>query len=98
MGTRSRLEAFAGKLLRGQPATVVTLGGSVTFGAGASDPNKTAWPARLLDWLEYAFPRSKLTLLNRAIPATTSGLTALCAERLVPKVAGCWVAGRVLRG
>eukprot|EP00887_Chlorella_sp_A99_P000046 scaffold16.g46.t1 len=84
LGSGARMARLASKLLAGQPATVVLLGGSVTFGSGATWWG-SAFPALFFDWLQKSFPDSNLTLLNRSIPASTSGLTAMCSERLVPQ-------------
>eukprot|EP00887_Chlorella_sp_A99_P003009 scaffold9.g3009.t1 len=84
LGSGGRLSAFAAKLLAGQPVTVVMLGGSVTYGAGAS-LWFSAYPILFADWLLKSFPRSNVTFLNHAIPASTSGLSSMCSERLVPE-------------
>ena len=83
LGSGSQMAALARKLLSGQRITAVVLGGSVTYGAGATNLS-ASFPGRLEAWLRYAFPASAATVLNRGIPASTSGLSAMCSERLVP--------------
>ena len=62
--------------------TVVALGGSVSAGHGVVDP-EDGWVSRVFRWIEETFP-AKHTLLNRAIPATTSGYVSACVPELVP--------------
>lgn len=64
---------------------VVSLGGSVTAGAGALSPAH-AYPARFMDWVNATFPHPGHQLVNRGIGATSSGIFALCAERMMPTV------------
>lgn len=47
---------LARKLLSGQPISVAALGGSLTFGKGASSPGRTDWVSLLAAWLRDSFP------------------------------------------
>ena len=62
---------------------MVALGGSVSAGHGVLDPGN-GWVSRVFAWIEDAFPGQGHRLLNRAIPATTSGYTSACVPELVP--------------
>lgn len=52
--------------------TVGYLGGSITEGAGASDPSSTSWASRTSKWLQERFPDVDFTFRNRAIGGTGS--------------------------
>lgn len=64
------------KLQGGQPVTVAYFGGSITAGAGASNPEKTSYRALMTQWLQNTFPQSKITEVNAAIGGTGSDLGA----------------------
>lgn len=59
-------------LAAGRPVTVGFLGGSVTAGAGASDPEKTSWRALVSRHLQSKFPDSAFRFVNGAIGGTDS--------------------------
>ena len=61
----------------------MALGGSVSAGHGVLDPDN-GWVSRIFTWLEETFPNPGHRLLNRAIPATTSGYISACVPDLVP--------------
>lgn len=54
-GSGARIERVAAKLLAGQPIVAVTLGGSVTRGAGASNISRN-YPSRFFDFIRATFP------------------------------------------
>lgn len=83
-GSGEMLARFARRMLAGQPSTVVTIGGSITYGMGASWWG-SAFPTLFFDWLQKSFPKADHTMVNKAIPAATSGLFAVCTEQLVPE-------------
>ncbi|KAI7842255.1 hypothetical protein COHA_003896 [Chlorella ohadii] len=83
-GTGQRLERLVAKLMAGQPITAVTIGGSVTWGAGATNRTTHSFPARFFEFLSAAFPHKDHALMNKAISATNAGTFATCTERLVP--------------
>lgn len=68
----------------GEALTVVALGGSISAGHGVHDPGN-GWVSRVFTWLQETFPSAKHNLLNRAIPATTSGYISACMPELVPE-------------
>ncbi len=55
------------KLRAGAPVTIAYLGGSITAGAGASNPEKSSYRALVTDWLRKNYPKSEITELNAAI-------------------------------
>ena len=68
----------------GSAITVVALGGSISAGHGVVDPGN-GWVSRVFSWIEDTFPGPKHRLLNRAIPATTSGYISACVPELIPR-------------
>lgn len=68
----------------GEPITAVALGGSISAGHGVKDPGN-GWVARIFTWISETFPNTEHKLLNRAIPATTSGYVSACVPDLVPE-------------
>ena len=59
-------------------------GGSITEGAGASDPEKTSWRALTTAWLAQRFPEFTVTGVNAAIGGTGSDLGAFrCSHDLL---------------
>ena len=65
---------FCARAERGERLTVVFLGGSLTWGANASDPNRTSWRARIAGKLESRFPNAHFKFVDAAIGGTGSGL------------------------
>ncbi|MGJ3244161.1 MAG: GDSL-type esterase/lipase family protein [Opitutales bacterium] len=53
------------------------LGGSITEGAGASDPETRSWRALTVEWLRERFPEAAITATNAAIGGTNSTFGAL---------------------
>jgi lysophospholipase L1-like esterase len=62
----SPLTRTAQRLAAGQPVTIVAIGSSSTFGAGASS-RAAAYPARLEAELRARFPHSQITVINRGV-------------------------------
>lgn len=58
--TRSRLE-------KDKELNVAFIGGSVTAGAGASQPNVTSWRGRTVQWFRDTYPNCTIRELNAAI-------------------------------
>ena len=54
-GSGARIERVAARLLAGQPITAVTVGGSVTRGAGASKVSKQ-YPEMFFQFIQSTFP------------------------------------------
>lgn len=78
-GTGQRLRRVAAKLLAGKPIRAVTLGGSVTYGNGASSPRR-AYAGRFFEFIRAAFPHRR----GVAIAAAPQGCRAVKARGKVP--------------
>ncbi len=57
---------IARRLASGEPLTIVAVGSSSTFGAGASSP-AASYPSRLAVELKRRFPGHRITVLNRGV-------------------------------
>ncbi|HEY3418513.1 MAG TPA: SGNH/GDSL hydrolase family protein, partial [Armatimonadota bacterium] len=60
----------------GDTLTVAFLGGSLTWGARASDPQMTSYRALLSQRLEQTYPRAHFRFIDAAIGGTGSQLGA----------------------
>ena len=70
------LERVAGRISAHQPLTIVAIGSSSTFGAGASSP-AMSYPSRLAIELRALLPRTSITVINRGVNGdTTEGMLA----------------------
>jgi len=65
----------------GEPLSVVFFGGSLTWGANASDPQRTSYRALMGDCLRRKYPRSPLAFHDAAIGGTGSKLGLFRLER-----------------
>ncbi|EIE19265.1 hypothetical protein COCSUDRAFT_58561 [Coccomyxa subellipsoidea C-169] len=83
VGDSRRMERFFGKLLRGEPVTMVTLGGSISAGQGVT-VSSDAYIPRIYEWVSSVFPHKNHRFLNRALPGTTSSYVSPCALQMVP--------------
>jgi lysophospholipase L1-like esterase len=63
---QSPLKRVAKKLASSLPLTIVAIGSSSTFGAGASSPDHS-YPSRLAAELKSLWPRTAVTVLNRGV-------------------------------
>ncbi|HCE42579.1 MAG TPA: hypothetical protein DET40_03425 [Lentisphaeria bacterium] len=75
------LNSFYRKLGQGKPAKIAYLGGSITFGATASDPLKTSWRALNAEYLKRKFPRGHLGPIDAAIGGKGSKLAVFRMDR-----------------
>jgi lysophospholipase L1-like esterase len=60
------LKRVAQRIAGGQSLTIVAIGSSSTFGAGASSPEHN-YPSRLAAELQAAYPKMSITVLNRGV-------------------------------
>lgn len=60
------LPRTASKLAPGRTLTIVTIGSSSTYGAGASEP-RMAYPSRMMKMLAAEFPGTRVRVLNRGV-------------------------------
>lgn len=63
-----------------RPVKINVLGGSISFGHGASRPGETDWFSLLRAWLPRAFPKARLEFHNGCVPATPAAFMTLCLE------------------
>ncbi|MBX3742006.1 MAG: SGNH/GDSL hydrolase family protein [Akkermansiaceae bacterium] len=75
------LATFASKAERREPLSVVFFGGSLTFGANASDPNITSYRGRMMEWLRGKYPHTPITFHDAAIGGSGSQLGMFRLER-----------------
>lgn len=75
-GDRTRLWRVMERAERGEAITVGVLGGSITMGAQASEP-EYRYANHVLRWWQEQFPQAKFTLINAGIGATSSDYGAL---------------------
>jgi len=67
-------QSFDQKAKDGQSLTVAFLGGSLTWGANASDPNRTSYRALMGQWLTQTYPKAHFTFVDAAIGGTGAQL------------------------
>jgi acyl-CoA thioesterase I len=60
------LKRVAQRIAGGQPLTIVAIGSSSTFGAGASSPEHS-YPSRLAIEFQALYPKMSITVLNRGV-------------------------------
>lgn len=72
---------FAQRAEAGERLNVVFFGGSLTWGAQATDPQRTSYRARMGDKLEAAYPKAHFRFWDAAIGGTGSQLGAFRVER-----------------
>ena len=65
----------------GEPLSVVFFGGSLTWGANASDPQTTSYRALMADYLRNRYPRAPFVFHDAAIGGTGSNLGMFRLER-----------------
>jgi acetyl esterase/lipase/lysophospholipase L1-like esterase len=65
----------------GESLTVAFLGGSLTWGAQATDPLKTSYRALIGQWLESKYPQAHFTFVDAAIGGTGSQLATFRLQR-----------------
>lgn len=78
---RRNIGAFFGKLRAGKAITIAYLGGSITAGAGAGNPEKSSYRALVTEWLRKNHPRNEISEINAAVSGSGSLYGALRARR-----------------
>lgn len=68
------LAQFDKKARSGTPVSVVFFGGSLTWGANASDPLTTSYRGRMMQYLRDRYPKTPITFHDAAIGGTGSML------------------------
>lgn len=75
------LAAFYRRGEQGERLRIAFLGGSITWGATATDPLKTSWRARVTRHFERRFPRAHIQGIDAAIGGTPSQLGVFRMDR-----------------
>jgi lysophospholipase L1-like esterase len=75
-GANARFRRVIADALAGKPIKIGILGGSVTKGHGIRDAEN--WTYLFLNAWKQLFPKSETTLVNGAVPATTSDYYSMC--------------------
>ncbi len=85
-GNRTMVANAMKKALNGEDVTIAFLGGSITYGAAASNRDKTCYAALVRDWWERMFP-GQIKFINAGISGTNSnfGIYRLEADILSNK-------------
>lgn len=68
------VRTFCQRAAAGERLTVAFFGGSLTWGANATDPNRTSWRARIGARLEATYPKAHFKFVDAAIGGTGSSL------------------------
>ena len=85
-GANSRLRRVVRDLLTGRrPVRVGVVGGSISWGQGASDRGVTDWFSVVTSYLSQAFPNTNVTSRNGCLPGTPSEFTVKCLELSVER-------------
>jgi len=69
------------KLNNGEDATIVYLGGSVTWGSGASNKDETSWRALTTQWFKDNYPNANIISKNSAQGSTGSFWGSIRVEK-----------------
>lgn len=75
------LNAFENMMKAGEPLSVAFLGGSITWGACASDQGRTSYRALVSAYLEKTYPDAHLKFIDAAIGGTPSKLGVFRIDR-----------------
>jgi len=73
--------SFAARAEKREPLSVVFFGGSLTWGANASDPQRTSYRGRMMTYLLKKYPNTPFTFHDAAIGGTGSMLGMFRLER-----------------
>ena len=78
--TRGGLPNVFAKLKSGQPVAVAYLGGSITAGSGATQPNVNSYRALVGQWFTATYPQAVVTNVNAGYGGTGSDFGAFRLE------------------
>lgn len=79
-GSNARIWHVFARAEAGKPLVIGAIGGSITQGAGASDPEHR-WVNRVFDWWQSKFPNTPVQLVNAGIGATGSDIGSYRVQR-----------------
>ena len=75
------IKSFHERALNREPLQVAFFGGSLTWGANASDPQTTSFRGQMTQWLREKYPDTAITFYDAAIGGTGSQLGMFRIER-----------------
>ncbi len=79
-GDLTRFKKFTDKCATANEDVVICfLGGSITWGGNASEPDKTSYPHVVFEWLKKRYPNTNFKFFKQGIPGTGS---VIASERL----------------
>lgn len=81
LSMKASFAEFGRRAREGEALSVVFFGGSLTWGANASDPQRTSYRALMADYLRQKYPRAPLAFHDAAIGGTGSKLGIFRLER-----------------
>ena len=85
-GNLGRLKNFLSRAAQGERLTVGFIGGSITQGFAATEPDQ-CYAARTVAWLRKVFPNTEFDYVNAGIGATDSQFgAARVQEDLLPRL------------
>ena len=76
-----QLKKVYDRMARGEKVKIAYLGGSITWGATATDPQKTSWRALYTKSLEEKFPEAHIKAIDAAIGGKGSDLGVFRMDR-----------------
>ena len=76
-----QLKKVYDRMARGEKVKIAYLGGSITWGATATDPQKTSWRALYTKSLEEKFPQAHIQAIDAAIGGKGSDLGVFRMDR-----------------
>jgi len=80
-GRSASFADFDRRATAGEPLSVVFFGGSLTWGANATDPQRTSYRALMAQYLRERYPKAPITFHDAAIGGTGSKLGMFRVER-----------------
>mmetsp|Transcript_3873 Transcript_3873/g.8308 ORF Transcript_3873/g.8308 Transcript_3873/m.8308 type:complete len:495 (-) Transcript_3873:846-2330(-) len=81
LGSNHRLRAALARALSGKPVRIGVVGGSISYGHGATQKGRTDWVSVFQKYLATAF--RNVTLRNGCIPGTPSAYMVVCLDMSV---------------
>ena len=81
MGATPSFEDFDRRARKGEPLSVVFFGGSLTWGANASEPQTTSYRGLMAQYLQAKYPKAPFTFHDAAIGGTGSALGLFRLQR-----------------
>mmetsp|Transcript_14450 Transcript_14450/g.42117 ORF Transcript_14450/g.42117 Transcript_14450/m.42117 type:complete len:511 (-) Transcript_14450:435-1967(-) len=78
-GAAARVRVALSRALHGQPTKIGIIGGSISWGHGASELGRNDWASLLKSWLADVLPN--VSVVNACVPGQPSALMVMCLEQ-----------------